>query len=130
AGKLPNLGILPQDKPKGRPRISLAWMCPKVLSTLRLLKPIKSCFIAPATRQQVSNDQKGITDFLKVLRQQTKASSGQCLFCLEFTGIYNNPLLKKLHQLSASIWIERAVHIQESIGLTRGKTDRAGGPAN
>lgn len=74
--------------------------------------------------QQVSNDQKGITDFLKVLRRQTKATIGQCLFCLEFTGIYNNPLLKKLHQLAAHIWIERAVHIQESIGLTRGKTDQ------
>lgn len=31
-------------------------------------------------------------DFLKVLRQQTKVSIGQCLFCLEFTGIYSNPL--------------------------------------
>jgi transposase len=39
-------------------------------------------------------------------------------------GIYNNPLLKALHQLSANIWVERAVHIQESMGLTRGKTDQ------
>lgn len=38
-------------------------------------------------------------------------------------GIYNNPLLKALHQLAANIWLERAAHIQESIGLTRGKTD-------
>lgn len=74
--------------------------------------------------QQVSNDKKGITDFLKVLHQQTKATIGQCLFCLEFTGIYNNPLLKALHQQSACIWVERAAHIQESMGLTRGKTDQ------
>lgn len=74
--------------------------------------------------QQVSNDKKGITEFLKALRQQTKASISQCLFCLEHTGIYNNPLLKALHQLSAHIWVERAVHIQESIGLSRGKTDQ------
>ena len=74
--------------------------------------------------QQVSNDKKGITTFLKALRQQTKASIDQCLFCLEHTGIYNNPLLKELHQLSAHIWVERAVHIQESMGLTRGKTDQ------
>ena len=39
-------------------------------------------------------------------------------------GIYNNPLLKKLPQLSANSWIERAVHIQESMGFTRGKTDQ------
>lgn len=74
--------------------------------------------------QQVSNDKKGITTFLKALRQQTKVTMSQCLFCLEHTGIYNNPLLKELHQLSAHIWVERAVHIQESMGLTRGKTDQ------
>nr|WP_223861041.1 transposase [Spirosoma validum] len=79
--------------------------------------------------QQVSNDKKGITEFLKVLRQHTKTTISQCLFCMEHTGIYNNPLLKALHQLAASIWVERAVHIQESVGLTRGKTDRAGCPA-
>lgn len=74
--------------------------------------------------RQVSNDTKGITQFLKELRQQTKATMGQCLFCMEHTGIYNNPLLKALHQLSTNIWVERAVHIQESMGLTRGKTDQ------
>ena len=74
--------------------------------------------------QQVSNDKKGIAEFLKALRQQTKASIGQWLFCMEHTGIYNNPLLKALHQHSAHIWVERAAHIQESIGLTRGKTDQ------
>lgn len=74
--------------------------------------------------QQVSNDKKGIAEFLKQLRQQTKAGIGQCLFCMEFTGIYNNPLLKALHQLSAPVWVERAAHIQESMGLTRGKTDQ------
>jgi transposase len=74
--------------------------------------------------QQVSNDKKGIAEFLKQLRQQTKADIGQCLFCMEFTGIYNNPLLKALHELSAPVWVERAAHIQESMGLTRGKTDQ------
>ena len=99
-------------------------MCLKPHSILPLPKPISRVAGAVLFHQQVSNDQKGITDFLKVLRRQTKATIGQCLFCLEFTGIYNNPLLKKLHQLAAHIWIERAVHIQESVGLTRGKTDQ------
>ena len=74
--------------------------------------------------QQVSNDKKGIAAFLKYLRQQTKATIAECLFCMEHTGIYNNPLLKALHQRSAHIWVERAAHIQESMGLTRGKTDK------
>lgn len=74
--------------------------------------------------QQVSNDKKGIAEFLKQLRQQTKAAIKQCLFCMEQTGIYNNPLLKALHEQSALIWVERAAHIQKSMGLTRGKTDQ------
>ena len=39
-------------------------------------------------------------------------------------GIYNNPLLKALHELAAPVWVERAAHIQESMGFTRGKTDQ------
>jgi transposase len=74
--------------------------------------------------QQVSNDKKGITQFLKELRKQTKGKLVDCLFCMEHTGIYNNPLLKALHQACANIWVERAAHIQESMGLTRGKTDQ------
>ena len=74
--------------------------------------------------QQVSNDKKGIIQFLKALRKLTNAPLKACLFCMEHTGIYNNPLLKALHQASASIWVERATHIQESTGLTRGKTDQ------
>ena len=74
--------------------------------------------------QQVTNDKRGITHFLKELRQLTKASLKQCLFCVEFTGIYNNPLLNVLHRQGAPIWVERAAHIQESMGLTRGKTDQ------
>ena len=38
--------------------------------------------------------------------------------------IYNNPLLNALHEQSAPVWVERAAHIQESMGLTRGKTDQ------
>ena len=43
---------------------------------------------------------------------------------MEHTGIYNNPLLALLPTLSASIWVERAVHIKQSLGLSRGKTDK------
>ena len=36
--------------------------------------------------QQVTNDKKGIADFLKQLRQQTKVPISQCLFCMEHTA--------------------------------------------
>lgn len=74
--------------------------------------------------QQESNDKKGINAFLKVLRQQTGGGLSGCVFCMEHTGIYNNPLLNLLPALSASIWVERALHIKQSLGLSRGKTDK------
>jgi transposase len=47
----------------------------------------------------------------------------EALFCMEYTGIYSEHLLKVLHKLDANIWMERAEHIKRSIGLTRGKND-------
>ena len=40
--------------------------------------------------QQVSNDKKGIAEFLKRLRQQTKATISQYLFCLE---LWRSPIV-------------------------------------
>ncbi len=74
--------------------------------------------------QQVSNDKKGIAQFLKELHKQTKTPVTDWLFCLEHTGIYNNPLLNALRKLAAPIWVERAAHIKKSLGLSRGKTDK------
>lgn len=36
--------------------------------------------------QQVSNDKKGITQFLKELRRVTNTPTKMCLFCLEHTA--------------------------------------------
>lgn len=44
--------------------------------------------------QQVSNDKKGITAFLKHLRQQTKATIDTCLFCMEHTGIVRHEVAR------------------------------------
>lgn len=62
-------------KGNGRPALILRWPKP----TSRDGGPF-------LFHQQVSNDKKGITEFLKALRQQTKASIDQCLFCLEHTA--------------------------------------------
>jgi transposase len=42
---------------------------------------------------EVSNDKKGIQTFLRQLKSVTKEAFTNSLFCLEHTGIYNNPLL-------------------------------------
>jgi transposase len=64
------------------------------------------------------------TDFMKQLKKQTAFNFENGLFCMEFTGIYNNILLNYLSQQNASIWVENARQIKDSMGTSRGKTDK------
>lgn len=73
---------------------------------------------------QVSNNAGGIKSFIKQLKTVYKLSAQQCLFCLEHTGIYNNPLLEYFEKNSCNVWLESAIHIKHSSGLTRGKNDK------
>lgn len=73
---------------------------------------------------EVSNTKNGITDFIKRLRKQTIFNFENSLFCMGFTGIYNNILLNYLSNENASIWVENARQIKDSMGTSRGKTDK------
>ncbi|GAB4045112.1 IS110 family RNA-guided transposase [Spirosoma jeollabukense] len=73
---------------------------------------------------EVSNDRKGIQTFLRQLKATTKATIHNSLFCLEHTGIYNNPLLTFLLPKQASIWVEKATQLRESMGVSRIKNDK------
>ena len=71
---------------------------------------------------QVTNDKLGIEQFIKQVRKQNKEFSFvNSLFCMEHTGIYNNPLLNYLHQKQANIWLEQATQIKASMGISREK---------
>ena len=74
---------------------------------------------------QVTNDKLGIEQFIKQVRKQNKEFSFvNSLFCMEHTGIYNNPLLNYLHQKQANIWLEQATQIKASMGVSREKNDK------
>jgi transposase len=74
---------------------------------------------------QVTNDKSGIELFIKQVKKHDKAFSfGNSLFCMEHTGIYNNPLLNYLHQKQANIWLESATQIKASMGISREKNDK------
>jgi len=69
---------------------------------------------------QIENTMKKLNTFFKSLKLEWKDS----LFCMEHTGIYNHHLLEVLHQSQANVWLENAIQIKRSIGLTRGKSDK------
>lgn len=73
---------------------------------------------------QTTNDQKGIGAFLKQCKQVTDFNLQEVIFCMEHTGIYNNPLLEFLSKSSISAWLESSLHIKHSSGLRRGKDDK------
>ena len=78
---------------------------------------------------EVSNDKKGIQAFFRQLKALDQGDSKHSLFCLEHTGIYNNPLLLFLFQKQAAIWVgrravEKATQIRESRGVSRTKNDK------
>ena len=69
------------------------------------------------------NNKKSIGQLVKELRKLTGFKMTQTVFCMEFTGIYNNPLLEYLVDSKSSIWMEPALRIKQSQGMTRGKND-------
>ena len=42
------------------------------------------------------------------------------LFCMEFTGIYNNILLRFISKKKYKVWVEQAINIKRSLGFQRG----------
>ena len=75
--------------------------------------------------QQIENTPTGINIFIKELKKRyPDFSFEQSLFCMEHTGIYNNILLKFLHDKQANIWVEQATQIKLSMGVSREKNDK------
>lgn len=74
--------------------------------------------------QRTGNSDKEIktvfTDFMK----RNKTNYEESVFCMEYTGIYNLPLIKWLQKQNAKIWMESGSQISKSLGMARGKNDK------
>ncbi len=73
---------------------------------------------------RTANSLKGIKSFIKRLMQLPGYQPDQVLFCLEFTGIYNNHLLNYFEKQQLNVWLESARQIKQSLGVLRGKNDQ------
>jgi len=73
--------------------------------------------------QQITNDERSINSFLTRLKRQHIELS-ECLFCAEYTGIYNTPLQNVVTKKELNMWVEKAMQIKRSQGMQRGKNDK------
>lgn len=73
---------------------------------------------------KLSNTKQGIRLFLKELKS-LGADLKESLFCMEHTGIYNNPLLYYCSEKGLNLWLESAFQIKYSMGRQRQKDDKA-----
>jgi transposase len=74
--------------------------------------------------QQIENSPKQIKSSLSGLFKRFKIRTQETVFCMEYTGVYNLPLVKHLNDLKALIWMESGTQISKSMGLVRGKNDK------
>lgn len=76
------------------------------------------------TAFRIENSAKAIKAALAKLKTISGFDTPQTLFCLEYTGLYNNHVTGFLCSIGAKMWIEKAIEIKRSSGLQRGKSDR------
>lgn len=74
--------------------------------------------------QQFENSVKGFGELKSWLRNKDFFSEKKSLFCMEHTGLYTRQLVSTLLQWGCSVWMESALHLKRSMGMTRGKSDK------
>ena len=70
------------------------------------------------------NNVKGFKALEKWLQSTGFFSYEQALFCMEHTGIYTREFVTLLMSKGAQVWMESALHLKRSMGMTRGKNDK------
>ncbi|HET6992952.1 MAG TPA: IS110 family transposase, partial [Bacteroidia bacterium] len=74
---------------------------------------------------QFENNKKGFLAMMKWLRSFGGFSLEEILFCAEHTGIYSLRLSIFMNEQKAHFWLENALQIKRSVGVQRGKSDKA-----
>jgi transposase len=73
---------------------------------------------------QLENNVNGFNELSVWLNKKDYFSYRDVLFCMEHTGLYTRELVSFLLQQSANVWMESALHLKRSMGMTRGKNDK------
>lgn len=74
--------------------------------------------------EQFENNAKGFKKLHTWLHSTNLFSYETALFCMEHTGIYTRQFVQFLMLRNAKLWMESALHLKRSMGMTRGKNDK------
>jgi transposase len=74
---------------------------------------------------EFENNAKGSIALVQWVGQQTRRPRAEWLFVGEHTGLYSVELSSYLVQHSFSLWLENPLQIKRSMGIQRGKNDKA-----
>lgn len=73
----------------------------------------------------IENTNKGITQLYKRLKKELRPEVSEWMFCMEHTGVYAMPLCYFLSAQSLDYALVSGLQIHRSLGLKRGKSDKA-----
>lgn len=74
---------------------------------------------------RIVNSSKSVSSWFKKVSKQYAIKVSNTLFCMEFTGIYNHPIVEELHRMGAQMWLMAGAQLSHGKGLQRGKEDKA-----
>jgi transposase len=74
--------------------------------------------------QQFENTSKDFKNMELWLNKKSYFCYQEALFCMEHTGLYTRELVSFLLQRESKVWMESALHLKRSMGMTRGKNDK------
>jgi len=77
--------------------------------------------------RQFDNEEKGFKKLIAWIKKYVVQNQlkGDWIFCMEHTGVYTLPLCVFLKEKGLDYAMESALHIQRSLGIRRGKNDKA-----
>ena len=78
----------------------------------------------PIRTARITNGRRAIAGWIAQLKKKDRVILDQCLFCLEPTGHYSQLLLEMLVEHQVPTWLAHPMHIKQSLGDQRGKSDQ------
>ena len=82
--------------------------------------------VQSAVHEKFTNKKEGFKAFVTWIKSSVKKiNADELLLCGEKTGKYSLPLSNFLYAKGYSIWIDSGLRIKRSLGISRGKSDKA-----